>query len=128
MSLIASEPEEGPEAVPPPDPIGDLLGSRVCSRRHRFGSLYLELERGRSPRLAVSRYYWNLEPPTVVDYRTELRFGRVEVEGKQAYFAARGIRYLLCADEWDVDVLAAQLGAVAETGPVETQLPIVAAR
>ncbi len=73
----------------PIDAVSLALGSATFVRSHRFGDLHVPTPAGRSPRLAVSRYYWELEPPVVVDFRREIRRGPAEVAAKRAY-CARG--------------------------------------
>jgi hypothetical protein len=81
------------------------LGADAFVRFHRFGDLYITTPMGRSPRLPVSRYYWNLDPPVAVDFKREIKRGVPEVEAKMAYFAERGIRYILARDEWDEEAV-----------------------
>lgn len=107
-ALEARAPEQGL------DIISQALGSGVFVHNHRFGDLYIVTAMGRSPRLSVSRYYWNLEPPVAVDMARDLKFAETEVEAKQVYFAAQNIRYVLARDEWDEAAIRAAAPVTAE--------------
>jgi hypothetical protein len=85
------------------DILSEAIGSAAFVVHHRLG-IYLTMGTGlRSPRLAVSRYYFDATPPTAVDFVRELRFAEAEVAAKRAWCAERGIRYLLAIDEFDED-------------------------
>jgi hypothetical protein len=119
--------------VRPPEQIADAISTAVGSsqyvRSHRYGDLCFQTSLGRSPRLAVSRYYWDLEPPVVVDFRRELRYGQLEVDTKQAYFREHGIRYYLASDEWDEDAIrSTPTSSDAAVPLVQQQRPVTAAR
>lgn len=93
----------------PLDPISAALDSGAFVRSHRFAGLFIRTAVGRSPRLSVSRYYWDAEPPVAVDFRKEIRFGDEEMAAKRAYFEATGIRYVVVVDEWDEEGVSLRL-------------------
>jgi hypothetical protein len=99
--------QRAPES--PPDPISQALGAKVFVRNHRLGNLHIATPMGRSPRLSVSRFYWDLDPQIVVDFFKELKRGKAEYEAKKAYCAERGIRYILAADEWDEEAVRGRM-------------------
>ena len=112
----------------PLDPLSEAVGSQPFVVRHRF-PVSIDMGIGRSPRLSVSRYYWSAEPPVVVDFVRDLRFGRREVEVKTAWFAERNIRYVVCETEFDVETVEATLKGVPipdrfDPATVEAVVPV----
>jgi len=83
------------------DPINLAVGAGYYVKNHRFANLYIETEMGRSPRLAVERYYWDLEHPVAVDFIRSLCYGELEFATKKAYCKEHNIRYILVRNEWD---------------------------
>jgi heat shock protein HslJ len=71
-------------------------------------------------------------PPVAIDFMKELKFGHVEVEAKQVYFAKIGITYAVCDGQYDLETLQQQL-LTAEPEPKskkengQTEAPIMAA-
>lgn len=126
------DPDEIAEPRPmrqPPDSVSQAVGSAVFVRSHRFAELYIEGSMGRSPRLPVSRFYWDLEPQVVVDFKREVKRGPAEVAVKRAYCEKHGIRYLLVSDEFDAEGITEALAPTTPTTEaVEAQKPRTAPR
>lgn len=99
MSVI--DEGDAPAARSNTDAVCVALGRDYFIAPYRFTRLFVESPAGRSPRLAVSRYYWDLTPPVAVDFVRDISYGEAELEVKKAYFASRNIRYLLVKDAWD---------------------------
>ena len=125
MSYVQDRPDPVP-APRPVDIISAALGADIFVRNHRFGTLYIQTPMGRSPRLTVSRYYWNVDPPVAVDFVKEVKRGEAEVEAKREYCAARGIHYILAVDEWDEDAIRGTT-PVAESEDAPPTAPLVTA-
>lgn len=113
-------PDEIREPLPPEqqdDAISSVVGSSTYVRNHRFEDLRLRIGGAQAPRLTVSRFYWNATPPTVIDFYSELRFGRAEALAKGAYCQERVIRYVLLADQHDLERLAQEYGLTVDALP-----------
>lgn len=113
MSTRIFEEAEAPPRIEVADPVSQALGQKAFVRSHRI-DLQLDMHPGRSPRLSVSRYYWDAEPPIAVDFVREIRHGKREVDAKRAYCRQRNIRYLLLANEFDEE------GVRGKTAPLSS--------
>lgn len=111
---LTDEDRDAPAPLRPPDSIGIAVGSAFCVTNHRFGDLYIDTPAGRSPRLSVSRYYWELAPPVAVDFVRDLRFGEQELGVKKRYFREHNIRYILIKDMFDGEGAEAALAALED--------------
>jgi hypothetical protein len=112
MSIIQERDIEKPALPRTPDVLSEILGARTYARRHRFG---VRLQRGaaQSPKLSVSRFYFDTDPPTAVDFVPEIKRGKAEVLAKYTYCEVHGIRYILLASEWDEEGLTDLLQIVS---------------
>lgn len=124
--LFAPENGEEHESQAPPkrplDTISERLGTGIYIERHR---LSLQIVEGafRSPRLRISRFYWDLTPPVAVDFVRELRHGAVEVAAKRDYFKKAGIRYILASNEWDEEAQGLNKPGVSRSSAPESRPP-----
>lgn len=112
MSLLNEDNERRPPARAV-DSVSIAVGSEHFVIHHRFGNLFVQTPMGNSPRLAVSRYYWNVEPPVAVDFRKEIRYGKQEFETKSQYCKRQGIRYVMVNDKWAGEEVEDQLKELA---------------
>lgn len=112
------------------DPISSALGASVFVAKHRL-DLHIETPLGRSPRLYVSRYYWDLDPPVAVDFVREIQYAAKEVAVKRAFCRERNIRYILCASEFDEEAITGSPMTPPEETPSSSgapQKPVTAPR
>lgn len=108
-----------------PDLLSLALGESAFVAGHRF-DLQIYVSPGFvSPRLTVTRFYWGATPPTVIDFRRDVR-SPAELEAKRAFFADRGIRYVLAEDEFDEDAVRAAVAPPESDAPA--QRPMTAPR
>lgn len=94
------------------DGIGIAVGSTHYVTNHRFPDLYISTDGGRTPRLSVSRYYWDLEPPVAVDMLRNIKYGEMEIAFKKQYFKDRDMYYIWVKDDWDGERAEQQLTAL----------------
>lgn len=95
------------------DAISDVVGSGVYSARHRFQDLREALfEEARHGSLAVSRFYFSVDPRVVVDIEPKPGMVAREIAAKRAYCERNGIRYVLIADPFDDVGVRAQLAHI----------------
>ena len=94
------------------DEISRAVGSRVYSSRHRFRDMRMGVHQAvtvSSSALAVSRFYFAVQPQVVVDIVEHPdRFER-EIAVKRAYCARVGIKYVLVTDDGDEETVRRQL-------------------
>ena len=111
MGVGTFEDERVSAPVRTQDVLSDILGARSYVRFHRM-SVRLRGNTGVSSKLQVSRFYFDTEPPTAVDFLGEVKRGKPEILAKYAYCEAHRIRYVLLANEWDTDGLQALFQAL----------------
>lgn len=102
----------------PSDVISDIVGSPVYSARHRFADLRMTMfgtGRMASDGLAVSRFYFGVQPMVAVDIIEHQERFKAEIAAKRAYCAEHGIRYALVAEPFDDDGVRQQLTPIRRT-------------
>lgn len=97
------------------DAVSVAVGCKHYVSNHKFNNLFIQMPLGRSPRLSITRYYWDLDKPVAVDFVRDLRWGEQEIATKKEYFADKDTIYILVKDVWDGEGVEAAL-ASAEYG------------
>lgn len=117
------------------DAINIAVGCGHYVQNHRTQA-YIDFGGYRSPRLTVSRYYWDLEPPLAVDFVRDLKHKdkELEVGTKRQHFTEQDIRYILLRDAFDGEGAEAALARLEtgakkpESDPVDYKKPVTGPR
>jgi hypothetical protein len=115
LELERQEAQITRSAIEGGDLISGVVGSPIYSRRHRFADLTMRVHRNmslQSSGLAVSRFYFNVTPPVVVDVLEHPERQRAEIDAKREYCANHGYRYVLVTSDYDDESVRKQLAPV----------------